>query len=446
MADFYPGDSSNGVPPAGGAHSGLPSGGLPSGGPERAGGGASGSPAGDVRCGDVRRGDVRRGDAPPEQAPPEQAPPEGPAGGSRPDGRERLRCRVRVGSAADVLAIVPHLLGFHPKDSLVVLGVGGPHARIRLAFRYDLPDPPDEDLGSDIAEHACTVLRRQHLTTAVGIGYGPGRTVTPVADLVAPALRAAGITVHDMLRVQDGRYWSYLCGDPGCCPPDGVSFDPAGHPAAEALAAAGLVVRGDRAELASTIAPVAESAGSMIQAADRARHRAAQLIEQALAGPAVFDVFQPVADAGRRSVRLAVTRYRRGGQITGHDEIAWLGFVLTDLRVRDDAWARMDPAFRDAHQRLWTDLVRLLPEEYVPAPAALLAFTAWQAGDGALASIAIERALSADPGYSMALLVAEALQAGLPPSAARLPMTPKQVAASYARRRGNGPGRRGTRR
>ena len=116
------------------------------------------------------------------------------------------------------------------------------------------------------------------------------------------------------------------------------------------------------------------------------------------------------------------------------NEIAWLGVTLTDLRVRDDAWARMDPDFGPAHQRLWTDLVRLLPDRYVPAPAALLAFTAWQAGNGALASIALERALGADPEYSMALLIAEALHAGLPPSAAKLPMTPKQVAASYARR------------
>ena len=47
--------------------------------------------------------------------PPPQDP--GPAPG--------LRCRVRVGSADGVLAIVPHLLGFYPADSLVVLGIGG---------------------------------------------------------------------------------------------------------------------------------------------------------------------------------------------------------------------------------------------------------------------------------------------------------------------------------
>ncbi len=147
------------------------------------------------------------------------------------------------------------------------------------------------------------------------------------------------------------------------------------------------------------------------------------------------DPLQSIADAGRRSVRLAVAACRRGADVTDLDELAWLGFTLADLRVRDDAWARMDPRFNEAHQRLWAQLIRQLPAEFIPAPASLLAFTAWQSGDGALASVAIERALSADPAYSMALLIADALHAGLPPSAARLSMTPKQVAASYARHR-----------
>jgi hypothetical protein len=92
----------------------------------------------------------------------------------------------------------------------------------------------------------------------------------------------------------------------------------------------------------------------------------------------------------------------------------------------------MDARFRSAHQRLWTDVVRHAPEPYVPAPASLLAFVAWQSGEGALANIAIERALAADPGYSMAQLIGQAVDAGLPPSAARLPMTPEEVEASYA--------------
>ena len=108
--------------------------------------------------------------------------------------------------------------------------------------------------------------------------------------------------------------------------------------------------------------------------------------------------------------------------------------MLTSLPVRDDAWARMDPAHRDAHRRLWTDVVRRAQPGYAAAPASLLAFVAWQNGDGALANLAIDRALADNPGYSMALLIQEALDAAMPPSQAVLPMTPEQVAASYADR------------
>jgi hypothetical protein len=67
----------------------------------------------------------------------------------------------------------------------------------------------------------------------------------------------------------------------------------------------------------------------------------------------------------------------------------------------------------------------------VAAPASLLAFVAWQAGDGALANVALDRALADEPGYSMAQLLRQVITAGAPPSLARLPMTPEEVAASY---------------
>src|SRR6202043_2086889 len=95
------------------------------------------------------------------------------------------------------------------------------------------------------------------------------------------------------------------------------------------------------------------------------------------------------------------------------------------------AWARMDPRHLDAHLRLWTDVTRRAQPGHVAAPAALLAFVAWQSGDGALANVALDRALADDPRYSMALLLRQVITAGAPPSLARLPMTPEEVAASY---------------
>ena len=86
---------------------------------------------------------------------------------------------------------------------------------------------------------------------------------------------------------------------------------------------------------------------------------------------------------------------------------------------------------RAAHQRLWTDLTRRARPGYVPGPPSLLAFVAWQCGNGALANVALDRALADDPQYSMAHLPRQTITSGVPPSLARLPMTPEQVAAIY---------------
>ncbi|HEY3732742.1 MAG TPA: DUF4192 domain-containing protein [Streptosporangiaceae bacterium] len=339
---------------------------------------------------------------------------------------------LRVGSPDSILAVVPSLLGFYPAKSLVVIGASSPRGRIQLTFRYDLPDPPDAAAAAKIAAHAAAILSRQQLPLAVAVGYGPGPLVTPVADALVGQLRRADITLHDMLRVQDGRYWSYTCRDPRCCRPEGVLFDPASHPAAAVMAAAGGKLVRDRAALAASVAPLGGLAEeSMRQATRRAEHRAATLVQQEAASPGRDGAPRRDIAEGLRAVREAIGIYRRGGKIASDDRIAWLAVMIADLRVRDDAWARMEPEHIKAHLRLWTDVVRRAPARYVPAPASLLAFTAWQSGNGALANVALDRALAADPEYSMALLLADAVGAGIPPSAARLPMTPEEVAASY---------------
>lgn len=162
--------------------------------------------------------------------------------------------RVRISSAGGVLAVVPHLLGFHPSHSLVVIGVDGPRGRVTFTCRYDLPEPPDASQSADIADHVIAVLSRQHLTSVIVVGYGTGRLVTPVTDRLCAALRRAGIRPRDVLRVADGRYWSYLCRDPRCCPPEGVAYDALSDPAAVALSDAGLTPHPDRAALAGTLA------------------------------------------------------------------------------------------------------------------------------------------------------------------------------------------------
>src|SRR5215831_5659657 len=341
--------------------------------------------------------------------------------------------RVRVSGPADMLAVVPHLLGFHPRLSFVVIGAGGARQRVDIGFRYDLPDPPGAEAAAEIAEHAVAVLTQRGATTAIGIGYGPGRLVTPVADAFAAAARQRHLELRELLRVEDSRYWSYLCADPACCPADGTVFDYPSHPAAAAMTVAGLAAYPDRNAIAATLAPLTGApARSMDEAIERACVKAQGLMDRAQ-GKGPGNPLRLAISQGRRAVREAIGVYRGGGRITDEDTFAWLAVSLVHLPVRDDAWARMIPEHRQAHLALWADVVRRAEGPWLPAPASLLAFTAWQAGDGTLANLALDRALAADPGYSMALLLRDILAAGVPPSQARLPMTPEEVAESYAR-------------
>ncbi len=366
--------------------------------------------------------------SPAPQAPLSPAPLSPPT----PDSLPADPVQVRAGSPESLLAIVPHLLGFVPQASLVVIGTEAPRDRIKVTFRYDLPDPPGAGVSADIAAHAVGVMRSQQLSAMLMVGYGPGLLVNPVADALRAAASAARINLLDVLRVEDGRYWSYLCTDEACCPDAGTPFHPGAHPAAAAMAGAGNTVLANRAEVAALVAPLdGIAAVSMRRATRRAEQHASRLLAKVRKSGRPGAARQMIAAEGLNAVGTMIAAYRGGGRHATDYQIAWITVALRDLRVRDDAWARMDPAQADAHRRLWIDVTRRAQPGYVAAPAALLAFVAWQSGDGALANVALDRALADEPRYSMALLLRQVITAGAPPSLARLPMTPEEVAASY---------------
>lgn len=327
--------------------------------------------------------------------------------------------------------MVPSLLGFDPGHSIVVIGTSPATAEVRVTLRYDLPDPRHPGAAAALARHAVALLSAQGVTTTVAVGYGADAAVAPVAAAFRDRASQAGIAVTEFLRAERLRYWSYVCTSPECCPPEGTPYDIADHPAARALRAGGGRVLADRETLAATVASVGGQQGAVMRRATR------QCLAQVAKSVARLesrgmrvcpDRFTAVL--GQVAVRDAIMRYRDGGAAPT-EHAALLTVALAQVRVRDDAWARMDPEHQGAHLRLWTDLTRLARPGYVAAPAALLAFVAWQAGDGALANVALDRAFADNPRYSMALLLREALDSGAPPSMARLPMTPEEVAAAY---------------
>jgi Domain of unknown function (DUF4192) len=348
---------------------------------------------------------------------------------------------LRADSPAALLTVIPQLLGFRPEASLVVIGTEPPDRSVKVTLRYDLPDPAGAGIAADMAAHAAGVLSSQRLTTMVAVGYGPAALVDLVAAALRDAARKAGISWQEFLRVEDGRYWSYVCDNEACCPPEGQPFDPAGLAAggvapasatADAPSARAATVLPSRAAVAARVAPVGGTAAeSMRQATRRAERHVTQLLAQVRRSTRRGAARHLVATEGLAASGDTIATYRAGGRYTTDFQLARMTVALRDLRVRDDAWARMDPAYTGAHLRLWIDLTRRAQPGYVAAPAALLAFVAWQSGDGALANVALDRALADDPRYSMALLLRQVITAGAPPSLARLPMTPEEVAASY---------------
>jgi hypothetical protein len=322
------------------------------------------------------------------------------------------RPRLAVRSPARPDRRVPYLLGFHPADSggwwrCAVGGSSSPRQACRRADRGH-PALPRRDLPA--AAEAATVIR-----------YGPA--VRSPRPWTRPRSGAAGLIVLDALRVADGRYWSYLH-EPGCCPPEGTPYDPLASEVTATAVFSGQVALPDRAALTAQVAPLDGPArAAMRQATARAEHRLAELLGAAGAGgPPVAvsrrDAVEASADrelraAGEVALRGALRRSRRGGRLTD-DEVAWLGLLLDHLPVRDRAWERTDG--RDEDLALWTDVLRRVGDDLAPAPASLLAFVAWRVGQGALAAVALERALAARPDYPLALLMDDLLRRGVPPS------------------------------
>jgi hypothetical protein len=175
-----------------------------------------------------------------------------------------------IRSAADLACAAPYFVGFHPGDgSLVVIAFG--HARGVFAARADLPDSgaPAAKVGG-IADYLIPVVRQQQPDSEVVlIGYGYARHVDPALRIVERIFTAAGIPIRDLLRVTGSRVFPITCGDPACCPPDCIPFDPAASPVAVQATVAGLVAFPDRAAVAARFAPVDGAARERMREATR---------------------------------------------------------------------------------------------------------------------------------------------------------------------------------
>jgi hypothetical protein len=337
----------------------------------------------------------------------------------------------------ELIAALPFLIGFHPRDSLLIVAFGGRSGRrVGLTQRVDLPGPEHADavcraLAGNIATGspaAAAVLvvggaRAGERPVAVGPGSDlPGADAPPRAELAAvatAAVESAGVPVRMRAWAAStaaGAAWA--CYDECRC--RGALPDPAATPMAATAVAAGVLVHADRGELERLVAPVA---AEVLRRRERLLTRAVDVElgsgrgsdgADPAAGPAATD-----PATGTAVVDTALADTAAGRLHLDDGRVLALALALADPLVRDAALVRSADTGGESAEQLWAALTRETPDPEAAEPAALLAACALLRGDGALAGIALDRAERAWPGHRLTGLLRAAWQAGMRPEQVR---------------------------
>lgn len=323
--------------------------------------------------------------------------------------------RMRISGPAELVEAIPYLLGFHPRDSVVLVGLAD--GQLVVTARLDIPDAPSA------LQHSVRAMARGGASDVIAVIYpedvgvldvatADALPMTGLAEEVATASALAGCNLLDVSLVTGQRHWSYLCDSPGCCPAEGRALEQGASAIAAAAVYAGMVALPDRNSLADQLTP--------LPAARRADLRA-------LLGRAEDSLSQAILDGRgerhQRSVKRAIFAAARAASARrwtppSDDEAARFGVALADTAVRDAVWTAIDDGRLDGRE-LWRDLARRLPEPYDAPALFLFGWDVWRQGEGTLAGMAAERAVASDPTYGAADLLLAALAQGLSPR--RLP-------------------------
>jgi hypothetical protein len=316
---------------------------------------------------------------------------------------------ARLSGPGEIVAVLPSLCGFPPQESLVLLSLRGPRRRLGLTARVDLPDPPDED--------GLAVLCADRMTTdgascvVVVVVSEHGRR-DGLVRAVRTSLAARDVGVLEALHVAEGRWTSYTCRS-SCCPAEGTPVPAA--PPVLGLVQAEQVATG-RAVLPSRDDLVRSLAAPTLLAAVAAEQRLEQAAQAELRSRAEHGVV-----AARRStlshVQALLDRVAAGTPLGAADAAA-LAVGLGDLQARD----AVATLILTREEELLSLLVQAARQVVPPEDAAvctLLAWTAYARGEGALANVALDRALAGRPDYSLALLLRTCLDAGIRPEEVR---------------------------
>jgi Domain of unknown function (DUF4192) len=137
---------------------------------------------------------------------------------------EPAQLRTTLKEPAEVIAMIPYLLGFTPTDSLVVVALVGPRSRLGPCLRLDLPHSDGDGVAQ--ARYLVEVLIEHRFAPVILVAFTADASR---ADAVVRPLRRGlawhRITVCEALRADGRRWWSYTCHNPACCSPEGTPYD-----------------------------------------------------------------------------------------------------------------------------------------------------------------------------------------------------------------------------
>jgi hypothetical protein len=303
--------------------------------------------------------------------------------------------RMRAHGPADLLALIPFQLGFHPAESAVTVFLRS--GEVKLTARVDLPPP---DAAAAFARHLRGLVRQHDIDEVVLFAYSA--QPIPARALLADLVRALPTRlVQNALYVDGSRWWSLTC-DGGCCPAEGTPYDIAGSRLAAEAVYAGLTARATRDELAASLN------GPSDEETARVVHLAAEMLDE----------LQPLNEP-----RLAAERLERSvnaalADPAGLDDrsCAMLALLVTDLSLRDLAWALISPDEAEQHVEVWLRVLNHVAPELSAGPLALLGMAGWISGHGALLNCCADRLRGQHPHYSMGRLLTEISDLALSPS------------------------------
>jgi hypothetical protein len=335
---------------------------------------------------------------------------------------------ARFRMPGEIAAVLPMLVGFVPTESVVVVSLRRPRKRVGLSMRIDLPAPEHEQL---LAEQFSARLRQDRamgVVVAVYTDEPDDEGIRPRAGLVAAIEAAAGVPVTEALLVRGDRWWSYFCANPDCCPPEGTPVGAADTPALSMVNAQcvldGRSVLSSRQELVDSIA-----APQLLAAVAAGQQLDAAAVEWSL------DREDPVS---RREAELAAAKTLLDrvaqGEVLPLSATAAFAIAVHDVLVRDQiaTWS-LDRA--DDLLALLQQVARQVVPPYDAPVCTLLAWVAYAGGNGGLANVALDRALSTDPEYALAGLLRTALDGQISPVEVRKILRGTRTALRSRRRR-----------